>query len=477
MRQYGESDTGGSKKRTITALFARYVCIYTAGALFWLFIIGAVYFICDVTGEVLPANHMEVQLNAAADEIQNAPEITEELLPDGCAYGVYADDGTWKYGTFSSEEKKEAWEHYEMNHIYASGREYYRFFVREEEEICIVEYEIATRFRNQLLGKFLPGPDMLAVFSFVVLFLVHTILVSRHFGKYMRKRLNILNEMTTKIRNQDLEFGEEHSELKEVDEVLMSLYQMKEALKDSLYQQWNLEKSKEEQIAALAHDIKTPLTIIRGNAELLAEGELGEEEKDYNQDVLISVSTIEEYLQMLNEILMDSIQKNDIRKNGIFIDEFVDNLKERCRILAVVSHCQIYFRENDLYREELYQIFCNESQILRAFDNILSNAVDYSPQGGKIEVQAEIVKEQGRNYLAVVVTDEGPGFTKEGLKYATEQFYQGDKSRNSKNHYGIGLCTAERFAREQGGYLAVGNAGIKGAKVTLFIVLYQHKNE
>ena len=54
--------------------------------------------------------------------------------------------------------------------------------------------------------------------------------------------------------------------LKEVEEVLISLNQMKEALKESLYRQWNLEKSREEQITALAHDIKTPLTVIRGNA-------------------------------------------------------------------------------------------------------------------------------------------------------------------------------------------------------------------
>lgn len=458
-----------SGRKTVTSVFFRYICIYTTGALFWLSVVFAVYFVLDVTGEILPANHMEVQLNASADDIREISRVTEDMLPEGCTYGIYDHDGDWIYGTFSSEEAAQAWKHYETNSVYGRGNGYYRFFVRDEGEICIVKYKIAARFRNTFLGKIFPGPDILAVLSFVVLFLIHTVLVSRRYGRYMRERIAVLNEVTSKIRNRNLEFEEEHSEIKEVDEVLGSLYQMKEALKDSLFRQWNQEKSKDEQIAALTHDIKTPLTVVRGNAELLAEGELSENEKGYNMDILQSVSAMEEYLTILQEILLAGGTERGMQEHDC--SEVVDQLKERARILAAARHGEVLFDETKLREDR--KILCSEGQIMRAFDNILNNAMDYNPAKEKVEIRTEMVKEGKSEYLAVVVTDEGPGFTQEGLKRAAEQFYQGDKSRNNKDHYGIGLYTAERFAKAQGGYLTLENTETKGARVSLFILLLE----
>ena len=73
---------------------------------------------------------------------------------------------------------------------------------------------------------------------------------------------------------------------------MMSLEKMKAALKDSLQQQWESEQQKNRQISALAHDIKTPLTVVRGNAELLAEGELKEEDQECVLEILKNVDYI-----------------------------------------------------------------------------------------------------------------------------------------------------------------------------------------
>ncbi len=457
------------REKTITSVFLRYVIFYTAGVLFWLFVIFMIYFVLEVTGEVLPANHMETQLNGSAEEIRTADQVTEELLPDGCGYGVFEYDGTWLYGTFSEEDAGEVWEQYQKNSIYTGGNGYLRFFLRKNGEICIVRYEISTRFRNEVLERYLPHPDILMVLSFVVLFLIHTAVVSRLFGKYMRKRLGVLHEVTAKIRNQDLEFEEEHSELKEIEEVLDSLNRMKEALKTSLYRQWNLEKSKEEQIAALAHDIKTPLTVIRGNAELLAEGDLSPDEREYAQDIRQGVGMIEEYLSILNELLAE---ENDNRKmdqdpvkEELFCGELADCFMEEARLLTSAGKRPVLFRRKELYGK----ILCSRSQLMRAFHNILGNAMDYSPAAGEIEISMEMRTEKGKEYLAVIIADEGQGFSRQDIRHAKERFYQGDLSRSSRNHYGIGLHTADRFLASQGGYLRIGNTQTGGAVVTMGI--------
>lgn len=88
-----------------------------------------------------------------------------------------------------------------------------------------------------------------------------------------------MKETAERVEREDLDFEREYSDIQEVDHVLGALYQMKEALQKSLKEQWDIKRQKEDQIASLAHDIKTPLTIIRGNTELLLEEET-EEEKE-----------------------------------------------------------------------------------------------------------------------------------------------------------------------------------------------------
>lgn len=457
------------RQKTISSVFFKYACFYTAGVLFWLFLLFIIWYMLSVTGEILPANHMEAGLNESADEMRKASKVTEGLLPEGCIFGVYQSDGNWLYGTFPEEEIGQAWEHFRKGSINARGGGYYRFLARDSGEICIVKYEIAARFRNRFLGKYLPCPDILLVLAFITLFLVHTVLVSRRFGKYMKSRLVVLNEVTERIRDKDLEFEEEHSEIKEVEDVLTSLNQMKEALKESLYRQWNLEKGREEQIAALAHDIKTPLTVIRGNAELLAEGRLGGEEREYDLDILRSVSMMEEYLAMLNGILAEEGQKATFggRKAKVSCVSLADLFTEQARLLGDARKFLVVFCRRDLHGE----ILCNENQLLRAFHNIFSNAMDYSPKDGKIEVLFEMKTEGGKEYFAVTVEDHGAGFTAQDIKHATERFYQGDQSRSSKAHYGIGLHTAKRFVEAQGGRLVIGNAKTQGGRVTMLILV------
>ena len=237
------------------------------------------------------------------------------------------------------------------------------------------------------------------------------------------------------------------------------------------------ERGKDEQIAALAHDIKTPLTVIRGNAELLAEGELAAEDKEYNRDILQSVATMEEYLGILNELLLPGSERTGeeacIGEQGGGIDgsertacdELAGKLAEQARRLISVRQYPVEFYKEELHGELRY----DEIQILRAWSNILGNAMDHSPADGKIGISFKLRDDGDEKYLAAAVEDEGPGFSKLDLMHATEQFYQGDQSRNSKTHYGIGLHTAEKFVQRQGGKLVIENREVMGARVMILL--------
>lgn len=295
----------------------------------------------------------------------------------------------------------------------------------------------------------------------------------------------MLNETTECIRRQNLEFEDMHSKIQEVEEVLCSFSRMREALKESLEKQWKLEKNRREQAAALAHDIKTPLSVIKGNAELLSEEDLGSAEKEYNEYILKSAGEIEEYLMILQDMMLAEEKREEAA--SVSCKELARNLADRAGVLAesfrieaeVSVQCRI---------DAADKLICSLGQIQRAWDNIVSNALEHTPSEKKIRVVIECVKlpekedsaeescrtgrlSEGRRYLAAKILDGGPGFTDEELARAFEQFYQGDKSRHERKHRGLGLYTASESAKRQGGKVVLENAGKEGfgGAVTLML--------
>lgn len=236
---------------------------------------------------------------------------------------------------------------------------------------------------------------------------------------------------------------------------------MRHALKLSLESQWSMEQSRKEQISALAHDLKTPLTLIRGNAELLYETNPTDEQLDCISYIEESSLQIQEYVQMLMEInksgnlVSPKLQKVDI-------NAFLQEVQKQAKGLCMGKDIQLVWETN----HTIPNITIDPNLLMRALSNVLANATEYTPSGGNITFMTE--EENG--YLRFSIRDTGTGFSPEALKYATTQFYMDDQSRNSKSHYGIGLYVADSVAIQHGGRLILENNKTKqGAIVTIEI--------
>lgn len=123
--------------------------------------------------------------------------------------------------------------------------------------------------------------------------------------------------------------------------------------------------------------------------------------------------------------------------------------------------------------ENLPKWICvNEKLLIRSWENLVYNAIEYTPQGGMIRICIS----EGKEQLEISVEDERSGFSAEDLQSAKNLFYQGDKSRHSRKHYGMGLYLAEQFAKENGGSLTLANSTrMKGAWVRLRIAKESQK--
>lgn len=452
------------KEKTLAGLFLKYVGLFCAGTLFLAVVSYLLLNVLVLLGLVLPANYAERQLTESAEKIREAGMEPEEWIPEGCTYGVYSEKGEWLSGSFSEEERQAAFEQYKKGNMYANKKGYYRFVYQDNGNVCIVRYQIVMRYSLPAWNRFLPMPELIMPFLFLISFLLYTVFLSRSFAKKMKVQLSKLRMVTEKIAENDLDFEAMSTELREIDEVMVSLSHMRDALKFSLEKQWDMEKQKQEQLSALAHDIKTPLTVIEGNAELLEEEELSEEDRECVSYILANAKEIEGYLEGMRQVLSGS--GRDEVLEVMSCKNLEELLKETAKQFALAKKLPVSFDIKSFEGE----VCCKKECILRAFRNIISNAGEYTDRERGIEIFVRQDFRGYQSYFVAGVLDYGDGFSTEDLKYGDREFYSGDKSRHDRAHQGLGLSIAKRFMEEQGGFLEYKNCqGDGGALVELWL--------
>lgn len=139
-------------------------------------------------------------------------------------------------------------------------------FVTRENEYVVLQYYIGAQYTNEWMNEHLPSPDILLIVLIGSGWNFSLSASDNQICQKLRLQLVPLFEATSEVAKQNLDFEVGHSNIKEFEDVLISFSHMKESLKASLEQQWKAEQMQKEQIAALAHDLKTPLTVIQGNA-------------------------------------------------------------------------------------------------------------------------------------------------------------------------------------------------------------------
>ncbi len=256
----------------------------------------------------------------------------------------------------------------------------------------------------------------------VVNVMFFSIIISVLFAKDLKEELRPLFSATDKIKQKDLEFSVGHSKIKEFNDVLDSIEDMKTELKKSLEEQWSLEQSKNEQISMLGHDIKTPLTIIRGNSELLKElNEDGGEKDEYIEYILEGIKDIETYIKILLDITKAE-NKINVKFGKIETSKLIIELQDKLKALVNHKELKIIFNQRNIPD----YIIADASLLKRGgIINVLSNAVDYSKEGGG---EIQFIVEGTRESLRFIVIDNGEGFTKEDIENAYKKIlYAGEK--------------------------------------------------
>ena len=331
----------------------------------------------------------------------------------------------------------------------------------DENEYVVLQYYIGAQYTNEWMNKYLPSPDILLIVLITAGAIFVCLFLTARFAKKLRLQLDPLFEATSEVAKQNLDFEVGHSNIKEFEEVLISFSHMKDSLKASLEQQWKAEQMQKEQIAALAHDLKTPLTVIQGNADLISETELDEEQRLYTEYISSSSEQMQLYIRTLIDISR-ATTGYQLHMEDINLPAYVEQLQGQ-----VAALCQTKKIGLQIEIESLPAVLSADKLLMeRAILNVVNNALDYSPQDSSISIS--MMGDNGS--LKISVTDAGPGFSQEDLLHAEEQFYMADRSRSSNLHFGMGLFITKSIVQQHDGQLILSNSEkTGGAQVTISI--------
>ena len=405
-------------------------------------------------------DYSEIRANELAPILAATPDLSDVQIPMGIEYALLDKNYQLIETTLDENELEQAMRYATTGASDQNLQKRYLLVTRENEYV-VLQYYIGAQYTNEWMNEHLPSPDILLIVLIAAGGIFVCLLLTTRFAKKLRLQLVPLFEATSEVAKQNLDFEVGHSNIKEFEDVLISFSHMKESLKASLEQQWKAEQMQKEQIAALAHDLKTPLTVIQGNADLISETELDEEQRLYAEYISSSSEQMQLYIRTLIDISR-AATGYQLHMEDIDLPAYIKQLREQIDAL-----CQTKKIGLQVEIEHLPAVLSADKLLLeRAIMNVVNNALDYSPQDSSISIS--MMGDNGS--LKISVTDAGPGFSQEDLLHAEEQFYMADRSRSSNLHFGMGLFITKSIVQQHGGQLILSNSEkTGGAQVTISI--------
>ena len=298
--------------------------------------------------------------------------------------------------------------------------------------------------------------DFLQTYSVLIFSVVGScVSVFLFYRNKLKKPIEELEMATQRIADNDLDFRITYENRDEMGHLCHEFDRMRGQLEENNRKLWHMIEDERALRSAIAHDIRSPLSVLKGYQEMLL---------DYFPDGTIDR---ERTVEMLQEGM------KQICRMDVFIDSMqkMNSLEHRILKAEQISSVQL---EKDIQREldilgkekrihlrvcETDESFCGDQEvILEVLENLLSNAIRYARE--RIDIKVSLTSE----VLTLSVQDDGNGFL-EDVDKVTSAFHQ-QNIKDSLTHTGMGMYLARLYCEKHGGKLLLENEGSGGAVVT-----------
>lgn len=275
--------------------------------------------------------------------------------------------------------------------------------------------------------------------------------------------LDRLKLATKNLAEGDLQSRMPPSDIPELEELGDSFNRMADSLE-------NVEQQRRELVSDLTHELRSPLTVVRGYLEQLAEGTIAGDPELY-QRLVGETRRLERLTVDLQELSKVEAGYLSIQRQPLELYPLLAKLQQRFADQLLEDGPELVLAA----QPPLPTVLADPDRTEQILVNLIGNAVRYTP-GGAITIDAHLGTDrkdtEKENLLWVTVTDTGIGIAEEDLPYVFERFWRADKSRSRySGGTGLGLPIAKRLVELQGGSLTVTSTPGKGSEFSFSLPL------
>ena len=277
----------------------------------------------------------------------------------------------------------------------------------------------------------------------------------------MTRSLRDLTDATVEIARGKLGKQVKVRSKDEIGKLAMSFNQMSLDLEQAT-------TARRQMTADIAHDLRSPLSVITGYAEALSDNKLAGTQEVY--DILLQETKLLD--RLVDDLRLISLaDTGELSLNLQAVSPFT--LLERLTARHMVTANQLQLSLVMVPSEVLPMVNVDVERMSQVLDNLVLNAFRYTPEGGKVLLDAKAIGDK----VAISVTDTGNGISQEESPHIFDRFYRGDKSRQHNGESGLGLAIAKSIVEAHGGSISVENEPGLGAKFTITLSPNRTENE
>ena len=246
---------------------------------------------------------------------------------------------------------------------------------------------------------------------------------------------------------------------KEVEHERQRLFAVLEAQNDRLRK---LDRLKNDMLASVSHELKTPVSSIRGFLSLILEGKAGELEPRQHEFLEVAYRGTDRLLRLVEDLLMltqAEAGRLDLRLGEADLDQVVQDTVEAARLRALEQDVTLEFD-----REPLPVIPGDAARLAQLTDNLVGNAIKFTPPGGRVEVRAEVDDHR----VQIIVADSGIGISEADQARIFDAFYRAvDVKEQPIPGTGLGLAISKAIVDGHGGAIEVESREGEGTTFTV----------
>lgn len=334
-----------------------------------------------------------------------------------------------------------------VNHVKTDRNTYLVLIVNKDYTVN----DISSRYTPQDYSSLVFTRTGLIIAIIALIFILSILSLSLITSSTISKPIKKLSEGANEIANGNLDFIIDFESTNEIGTTVKSFNDMTKKLKKSLEAQNQIEQNKKEIIAGLAHDLRTPLTSIKGYCEGIMDGiaDTPERHDIYMKTIYSSATDMEKLLDDLLTVSRLELGKIRIDTKTVHLNEFFDNCAKEIAVTLGQHNFDFEYKntcDNDFYIE----LDCDRFQ--RVIQNIISNSIKYAKKDVKGKVKMTI--ESYQKSAIISIEDNGIGLDSQNLQRIFDSFFRADPARTKVNEgSGIGLSVCKQIVELHGGHI------------------------